>query len=222
MAILWILAALAFAYLLGSVSFAVIFSKAFANKDVRDFGSGSAGMTNVIRAIGILPGILTFVCDALKGFVVCFAAKNLFFQNAFEISGEWWANPIYGMYLCGVICMLGHMFPVFFGFKGGKGVATSVGIFAVCCPIAIALGLAVFVLCVAISKIVSLSSLIATVMVVTGVVIWHSTEAAALPQIILGVLMGILVFYKHKDNISRLIKGEEKRLVARKGEKKNG
>ncbi len=219
MTAVWILAAVIFSYAVGSISFAVIFSKAFAHRDVRDFGSGSAGMTNVIRAIGVLPGILTFVCDALKGFVVCYAAKNFFFANAFGADS---AFCIYGAYLCGAICMLGHMYPLFFGFKGGKGVATSVGIFAVCCPLAIIAGLSVFVLCVLISKIVSLSSLIATVTVGVGVALWHTDAALAWPQIVLTVLMCILVFVKHKDNIVRLSRGEEKKLKARKEDKKNG
>lgn len=216
--ILWILAALLFAYALGSISFAVIFSKAFAKKDVRNFGSGSAGMTNVMRAVGVLPGILTFVCDALKGFVACAAARYLFFPQAAATLDVWWLNPIYGAYLCGLVCMLGHMFPIFFGFKGGKGVATSVGIFAVCCPTAIIVGLAIFVICVLLSRIVSLSSLVATVAVGTGVVLWHTEGINPAPMILLTFAMCALVIIKHKDNIVRLIHGEEKRLVVRKGE----
>ena len=150
----YILAAVITSYLLGSISFGVIFSKLFAKKDVREYGSGSAGMTNVMRAIGLLPGVLTFVFDAFKGFAACYLAKYTFFPLANYFSnGEWYTEPIYGAYLCGLVCMLGHMFPLFFRFKGGKGVATSVGIFAVCCPWAIIAGLAIFAISTASARI---------------------------------------------------------------------
>ena len=113
--------------------------------------------------------------------------------------------------------MLGHVFPIFFRFKGGKGVATAVGIFAVCCPIAIILGLAVFALVLIISKIVSLSSLLATVTVVALSIVFYDKTASILPQIILSVSMGTIVFLKHIDNIKRLLSGTEKKIhVGRK------
>lgn len=218
MVLVYILLAVLVSYLLGSISFGVIFSKIFAKKDVREYGSGGSGMTNVMRAIGLLPGILTFVFDALKGFVACHLAMRTFFPLAHYFSGgEWYTEPLYGAYLCGLVCMLGHMFPVFFRFKGGKGVATSVGIFAVCCPWAIVAGLLVFILSVIFSRIVSLSSLIATVTVGVGVVIWHTRGYSFWVQALLTFAMCALVFFKHKDNIVRLSKGEEKRLSVKKG-----
>ena len=219
MAVLFVLLAVVLSYLLGSISFGVIFSKLFAKKDVRDYGSGGSGMTNVMRSVGLLPGLLTFVFDALKGFAACYLARVTFFPLADYFSnGAWWTQAVYGAYLCGLVCMLGHMFPLFFGFKGGKGIATSVGIFAVCCPYAIIAGLAVFILSLIISKIVSLSSLIATVVVGVGVVIWHNPEYNMWIQVVLTLLMCLLVFWKHRENIIRLYKKEEKRLVVRKGE----
>lgn len=200
------------AYLLGSISFAVIFSKAFAKKDVRGMGSGNAGTTNVMRAVGVLPGILTFVCDALKGFVASEAGK-LIFGYIFEHTKAQWALPIYGAYACGVLCMLGHIFPLFFGFKGGKGVAVSVGIYFVCCPPAIAIGLILFAAVLAVSKKVSLSSLCATVAVVAFSMVFSDGGALLLPQAVMSIIMGAMVFIKHADNIKRLISGEEKRIT---------
>lgn len=135
------------AYFIGSVNFAVIFAKAFLKKDVRNLGSGNAGATNVMRTAGFLPGILTFVCDALKGFLASYLGRLVF--GLVISSGIDWLDPIYGAYLCGVACMLGHVFPIFFQFKGGKGAAISVGIYAVCCPLAIILGLCAFANCTA-------------------------------------------------------------------------
>ncbi len=211
------LAVIVIAYLIGSVNFAVIFSKAFMKKDVRNVGSGNAGTTNVMRSAGFLPGALTFLCDAIKGYVASFAGLKVFEYVSHFAEGEW-AMPAYGALACGLACMLGHVFPIFFQFKGGKGVATSVGIFAVCNPLAITLGLAVFALVLILSKIVSLSSLIATVTVVALSIIFDDIYASQLPQAVLILMMGVIIFVKHKDNIKRLVTGTENKI----GGKKNG
>ena len=204
-----------FAYLVGSINFAVIFSNVFLKKDVRNMGSGNAGATNVLRNAGVLPGVLTFVCDAIKGFVASFAGK-LVFDCVFTATNSDLALPIYGAYLCGLACMLGHVFPIFFQFKGGKGVATSVGIFAVCCPIAIISGLGVFAIITLLSRYVSLASIMATLVVVTLSLILHDKSAWFIPQAVLCVSMGILVIAKHKENIKRLIKGTESKIGGKK------
>lgn len=206
------------AYLLGSINFAVIFSKIFIKRDVRELGSGNAGMTNVMRAVGVLPGILTFVFDALKGFAGCILGKAVF-NWLFTQTG----NPLYlaqyGVYICGLACMLGHVFPIFFRFKGGKGVAISVGVFAVCCYPAIIIGLVVFGILLSTVKIMSISSLSATVVVVLGSVVFNLIYpvGAVWPQILCTVAMGFIVFIKHRENIVRLIHGEEKKFTVKKG-----
>lgn len=206
-----------FSYLIGSINFAVIFSKVFMKKDVRDIGSGNAGTTNIMRHGGFLPGALTFLCDALKGFVASFAGKLVFDY----IGGNTefvWAVPIYGAYICGVACMLGHVFPIFFQFKGGKGVATSVGIYAVCSPVAIVLGLTVFAVVTLTSKYVSVGSVTAAITVVICSLIFRISDAAIMPQIIMSVAMGLIVVLKHIENIKRIIAGTESKI----GGKKNG
>ncbi len=203
------------AYLIGSINFAVIFAKAFLKQDVRDLGSGNAGTTNVMRNAGFLPGALTFLCDALKGFVATFMGK-LIFEYVGTVSSDVWAVGIYGAYICGLACMLGHVFPFFFQFKGGKGVATSVGIFAVCSPWAIIIGLTFFAICLFVSKFVSLSSLVATVVVIVCSIIFSDKSAALFPQLLLGIAMAVIVFLKHKDNIKRLLAGTESK-IGRKG-----
>ena len=214
-----IIGALIAAYLIGSVNFAVIFSKLFTGKDVRDSGSGNAGATNTLRTAGKLPGILTFVFDAVKGFAACYIGK-VSFGYLYSVTSNEWLNATYGAYFCCIAVMLGHIYPVFFGFKGGKAVACSVGTFAVCCHIAIILGLTGFAVSLIISKIVSLSSLIATVIVVGTSVIYQFVAADItyniIPIIVLSLIAGFIVFIKHKDNISRLIKGEEKKISSRK------
>jgi len=203
------------AYLIGSINFAVIFGKLFMKQDIRNMGSGNAGTTNVMRNGGFLPGALTFVFDALKGFAAVYIGK-LIFENILSNNAVDWAHPIYGAYICGAFCMLGHIFPVFFQFKGGKGVATSVGIFSICSPIAIISGLAVFAVATLVSKIVSLSSLLATVTVVVLSIIFNDKTALLWPQALMAIVMGIMVFWKHKDNIKRLIAGNENKIGGKK------
>ena len=202
------------AYLLGSISFAIVFSKLFMKQDVRELGSGNAGTTNVMRTGGFKLGALTFLCDVLKGFVACLVGK-IVFLNLIE-NGETWG--VYGAFICGLACMLGHIFPIFFQLKGGKGIATSVGIFAVCCWPAILIGLAVFALGVFITKIVSISSIAAALTVAGCTVAFYSINEPALllPQAIMAFAMCVLVIAKHSENIKRLLNGTEKKLTIRK------
>ena len=171
-----------------------------------------------MRTAGFLPGILTFVCDALKGFLASYLGKLVF--GLVMSSGIDWLDPIYGAYLCGIACMLGHVFPIFFQFKGGKGAATSVGIYAVCCPLAIILGLCAFALVLLTTKIVSLGSLAAALTVVVLSIVFFAGEGNIFVVAALSITMGTIVFAKHKDNIKRLVHGEEKKLTL--GGKKNG
>lgn len=199
------------AYLIGSINFAVIFTKAFKKTDIREHGSGNAGTTNVMRVGGLLPGILTFIFDAFKGFVACTVGKVVF-DCVFQSQNTLFTSPFAGAYICGVICMIGHIFPLFFKFRGGKGVATSVGIFAVCCPKAIIIGLAVFAIVTLISRYVSLGSLVATIVVVSLATVFRTSDTPALVQIVSCAIMAVLIIYKHFENIKRLISGEENRI----------
>ena len=199
------------AYLIGSINFAVIFGTAFTKKDVRELGSGNAGATNVLRNAGLIPGILTFVCDALKGFVATYMGK-IVFEYVNGITATDITNASIGALVCGLACMVGHIFPFFFNFKGGKGVALSVGVFAVCSPLAITIGVAVFALVVFVSKYVSLGSILATITVVVLSIIFCDKAAMLLPQIILILGMGAIVILKHYQNIKRLIDGTESKV----------
>lgn len=203
------------AYFIGSISFAVIFTKVFSKTDVREHGSGNAGTTNVLRVAGKTAGLLTFLCDALKGAAAALLGL-VFFKYVFPDSNT---AIMYGKYICGITCMLGHAFPIWFGFKGGKCAATSVGIFAVCCPWAIVAGLIGYGVNMLITRIVSLSTLIATVLVVGFSIGINGFNGITNPDFIiigLSLLGGVVVFLRHKDNIKRLIKGEEKKLKIKK------
>lgn len=229
--LLGILAAV-IAYLLGSVNFAVIFSKLFIHKDVRDFGSHNAGMTNTMRVAGVLPGILTFLCDVLKGVIAVLLGYWLF-GICYKINPSDMFLPLYGGYLSAVACMFGHVFPIFFGFKGGKAVATCWGVMLVCNYPAAIIAIFVFLLMLLSSRMVSFSSIVATASMLVTVpnFIMSGTKAFALNIngpvganfiiLIFNLIMVTLVVVKHKENIDRMLKGTE-RKVSFKKEKKNG
>ena len=213
--IMFAILAVVASYLLGSISFAVIFAKLFSHIDVRSVGSGNAGTTNVLRVSGTKAGVLTLLCDALKGTVSCLIGMFVF-KAVFGADNS--VAVLYGEYLCALSCMLGHAFPIYFGFKGGKCAATSVGIFAVCCPIGILLGIIAWGISMAISRIVSLSTLVATVIVVISSISLNGVLKFGFNPIIviLTLCMGTVVVLRHKDNIIRLIHGEEKKLKVKK------
>ncbi|MBQ0084528.1 MAG: glycerol-3-phosphate 1-O-acyltransferase PlsY [Clostridiales bacterium] len=202
------------AYLIGSINFAIIFSKNIKGVDVRNFGSGNAGATNVLRVAGKKAGILTFLFDMLKGAAA--VAFGYFMCRLYLFGANEIFNPVYGAYACGLFCMLGHCWPIFFDFKGGKAAAAGLAIFACCCwPSAVA-GAVVFGITLLISRKVSLSSLVATVAVATTSIICGYTDYFYFEGIngtvicVISVLAAILIFYRHKKNIERLISGEEK------------
>jgi len=189
-------------YLLGNIPSGVLISKIYGIRDIRKHGSGNTGTTNVLRTLGWLPSVLTLVCDCLKGYVAC-------------LIGRWLAGDP-GMLLGGLCAILGHDFPVFMGFKGGKGIATSLGLIIAISPW-IALGeLLVQIVTVAITRYMSIASLITTVAfpVVTGLML-RGRENYGL---FLGAacLAAALSLFGHRSNIQRLIQGKENRLDFKK------
>lgn len=207
------------AYLIGSINFAVIFTKLFTHADIRDYGSGNAGTTNVLRVSGAKAGALTFVADALKGVAAVLLGMFVFKYFLYTPEAPYF-NFVYGKFACAFACMVGHCWPVFFQFRGGKAAATSVGIFAVCCPPAIVLGLIGFIICMFAAKMVSLGSLVATAVVTIVVIIsaFCGFLGDVNPYVISAIILvcAFIVFYRHKENIVRLINGTEKRFSIKK------
>lgn len=217
MAYLLLVVALVGSYLLGSINGAVIISKIMGKKDVRNYGSGNAGMTNVMRVMGFVPGLLTFMIDVLKGLLACLLAKSVVFPFIFEATGLEIFRPQYAALYCGMCCLLGHIFPVFFGFKGGKGVATTLGIGLACCWQVAVFSFATFLAVMAISRIVSLSSIAAGVSIPVYAA-FLLPDIAGVPyskwvQFALITLIAINLIWMHRTNVVRLIRGEEKKLT---------
>ena len=193
------------AYLIGSISFSVIFTKKLAGFDVREKGSKNAGSTNVLRTAGKKIAILTLVCDILKGVVAILFAKLIGHIDNYE-------HVEYLIQVAGLAVVLGHTFPVFFGFKGGKGVATSLGIILltnwqiglICLVFALTL--------IILTRMVSLGSVAAAILF--PILTIFITENYIVPgdYRIFGILLGIFVCFNHRSNINRLLHGTENKL----------
>ena len=216
--LLVVVAVIITSYLIGSISFAVVYSRLFLGKDIRKVGSGNAGATNMLRTGGVGLGVLTFVSDILKAMLAAFIGRFVF-SYLYDATSLVMFSPIFGGYLGTVFAMLGHVLPVFFKFKGGKAVSCSVGGLLICCPIPLLIGLGIFALCILLFRIVSLSSLVATAFVVILSIIMVDTSVPVLPQVIFMIIAGAIIYIKHAENIVRLINGTEKKITIGKGKK---
>lgn len=205
-------------YILGSISFAVIFSKIFIKKDVRQFGSGNAGMTNVVRIAGVIPGLLTLLFDFLKGIIAVSAGRYFIFEYLFDSTENTVFHPIYGAYFCGIFCIIGHIFPIFFKFKGGKGVATTAGIMLIIDWRILASALAIFLVAFFITKIISIGSILAasSLPLFAFIFFQQSTGVGRLSVVLFSAVLGAIIVAKHKDNIKRIFKGEEKPITSKR------
>lgn len=192
-------------YCLGSISFSVIFSKKMAGFDVREKGSGNAGSTNVLRTVGKKAAALTLICDILKGIVAVLLAYA--FSHIVED-----ANGALMVQIAGVMVVIGHTFPLFFKFKGGKGVATSIGIIMLI-NYQIGLICLIFALLVIIlTKTVSIGSIMAAILFPVLTLLLHENYLIEGNYIIFGILLALIVIFNHRANIKRIMNGEENKL----------
>ena len=207
-------------YLLGSILFGVLISKVMYNDDVRNHGSGNAGMTNVLRTYGKLPAVFTTIGDVGKSV----AAVNLgrfIFGALLSGTGSSWQNPldpVCGAYLAAIFCMIGHSRPLFFGFKGGKGVLVGVSVFlGIDWKVFLCL-IVIFAVVLAISKYVSLGSIVASVCCPIVTFLFQFWQRGDLPMWYLwlntglAALMGAWVIWMHRTNIQRLRAGNENKF----------
>jgi acyl phosphate:glycerol-3-phosphate acyltransferase len=194
----------AIAYLLGSIPFGLLIVKAFGGGDIRAVGSGNIGAANVARNAGAVAGVLTLLFDAAKGYAAVWIAERWTGGN-----GRW-------MMAAAVAAIVGHMFPVWLGFKGGKGVATGLGVFLPICWEAVAAAAALWILLVAFWRYSSLGSIVAAAALPALVYLFYAPHHAPPDHILWGtVLISVLVLWKHRENMRRLIAGQESRLGSR-------
>ena len=180
-------------YILGSVPFGLIIGKTFCGVDIRKFGSGNIGATNVLRALGPKPAAAVFAADVLKGLLPVVLAKSMFPQVP-------WIVVVSGM-----VAILGHTFSIFLNFKGGKGVATSLGVIIGLDPRVAGIAFALWVIVVAFTKYVSLASILAAVSIPVLMHVFH----APIEYQILSLVASVFVIAKHRSNMTRLLQGKE-------------
>lgn len=194
-------------YLLGSIPFGYLFVRIFRGQDVRQTGSGNIGATNVARTGSKGLAIATLLLDALKGY----AAVRFAFWLA-ESSNLADSQTIFLLAALAAFCaIVGHMFTAWLGFKGGKGVATAVGAFAALAPRAIVVALVLFVIVVAITRYISLGSMVAAAAFPLLVKWLNPTDRTTVPILLLIAASSLLIIIRHKDNIQRLLAGTENR-----------
>jgi glycerol-3-phosphate acyltransferase PlsY len=210
MSIIKLLLTLILSYLLGSVATAVWAGKIFHGVDVREHGSGNAGATNVIRVLGWKTGIPVLLIDVFKGWLA--AMLPVFFN----LAGHDTAQMTNLQILAGICAVLGHIFPVFAGFRGGKGVATIFGVLLGIHPLVTVSCLGVFLLVLLLTGYVSLSSMSAGVAFPFFLFLFFDTPSMFLK--IFSIIVAVALIFTHRKNISRLLKGEESKLI-RKGKK---
>ncbi len=192
-------------YILGSIPTSVWIGKFFYSIDIRNYGSGNAGATNAMRVLGIKAAIIVLLVDFLKGIgavAIASAFKNFFTSNEYFI--------IYQLTL-GIMAMLGHMFPVFANFKGGKGVATLSGIVLAVFPVVFLICLGVFISVFIPTRYVSLSSIAAAIAFPLFVIFVFKTELMS--KVIFSILTTVILLITHRKNIHRLIKGMENKIL---------
>ncbi len=223
------IATMLIAYLLGSLSPAIIITYMSTGKDIRTMGSGNAGFTNVLRSVGTWQAVLTIICDYLKGIIAVLIGWWIF--SALTVTND--VAPIeyvkYGRYLAGLFVILGHTFPIYYGFKGGKGVVTANALMLVVDWRVFLLILATFLIIFFATKIISLGSVACAALypVYTLLVTYFldylpylNTENELRFRFVListacAFAVGLLVIIMHKENIQRLFDGKEKRIKAK-------
>jgi len=190
--------AIVFAYLIGSVPFALLLARRWGAADLRTFGSGNLGAANVLRASGIRAGVIVAVLDVAKGAASVALAMRM-------------SDGPVAPAAAGFAAVVGHIYPVWLKFKGGKGVATACGVFSVLTPLAVPPSLAVFLVAVWLTKYISLGSILATIALPS---IAYATGAPAAILVAAWAAAGLIIF-RHRGNVARLAGGTERRIGAR-------
>jgi len=187
-------------YLLGSISFSFIIAKLFKGIDIRKHGSGNAGATNTLRVLGKGPAIAVLALDVLKAILAVWIGK--------------WASPdvIWVPVLCGLAAIAGHNWPIFFGFRGGKGIATTIGAMATLCFLPALFAGIIAIISIVITRFVSLGSLIFAALLPIFIFVMGRPN-----EIFIGsLIIGIFAFVRHRSNIVKLVRGQEHKIGSKR------
>jgi glycerol-3-phosphate acyltransferase PlsY len=190
-------------YLIGSIPTGLVLALLTGGEDIRKSGSGNIGATNVTRLLGKKLGVLTLLGDVLKAVVPMLAAHWFYVKSGAAVSPK---DIDMTVSICGGAAFLGHLFPIYLNFRGGKGVATALGVFIVLEPMAILISLFLFIAVVYFSGFVSVGSLLVSALLT----VWIWLLGGSPNHVFLAFFIGVLIWYKHADNIRRLLEGTEK------------
>lgn len=204
-------------YLLGSVNCAIVVCHLFYKKDVRELGSGNAGMTNVLRNFGKKGAILTLVGDVAKGVLAVFLGRVFMLLLVPGVDGLF-TGTLYGAYIAAICAILGHMFPLYFGFKGGKGVAVSGGVILALQPLLAGILILIFLVVLMMTKMVSFGSVVGISMYPFVTLGWTGfvTHTAVVYSTVCAAIISGLVVWMHRANIARIRAGTEYRFGQKK------
>jgi len=197
-------------YLLGSIPTGLVLAKVAGKEDIRRAGSGNIGATNVTRLLGKKLGVFTLLGDVLKAVVPMLATHWYFVKSGMPVSPD---ELDMAVSLCGAAAFLGHLFPIYLNFRGGKGVATALGVFLVLEPLAVLISIFLFVAVVYISGFVAAGSLLVAALLTA----WIWLLGGPPHHVFLAFFIGVLIWFKHADNIRRLLEGTEKSWKNKKG-----
>jgi len=207
-----LLTVLVLSYLLGSIPTAIIAARFTRGIDIREHGSGNVGGTNALRTLGWKIGLSVMIFDIIKGWFAAYYIAQLGYDNGI-------IDPLIVQILAGSFAILGHIYTIFAGFKGGKGVGTAAGMLLALYPVALLFCFAVFASTIAITKYVSLGSMLgaATLPITLYLLEIFYGRTVEMEKYIFAILIVILIFYTHRSNIGRLLKGEENKFSTYKG-----
>ena len=206
-----------FSYLFGSLNSAIIVCKLWKHKDIREYGSKNAGLTNVLRVFGKGPALATLIFDLIKG-VAAVLICRIVVTDVMDVT--FFGDSKFIGYLAGFVVMIGHIFPVFYGFHGGKGVLLAATTLLTIDPLTCALSVGIFILLVVITKYVSVGSIAAAIsypiftFIVQSFIIKY--PEGVIPNTIVAALIGAVIVYMHKPNIQRLMNGTENKFGSKK------
>lgn len=197
---MYVIGSIVIAYLLGAINFSFLYGRLIKGIDIRNHGSGNAGATNTLRVLGKGPGILVLILDVLKGV-------------AAVLIGKWAAAPdqLWVPVVCGLLAIIGHNWPIYFGFRGGKGVATSIGALLTLAFVPTLLACLIAVAVIAVTRYVSLGSLLIALLTPIMLLLFQRPVEIILASVILC----LFTFIRHRSNIVKLVQGRENKLGAK-------